>query len=161
MDPSDLTLSTDLTREDDVGMIVKGHIHIEYQLQQLACRVLPFPERCDWNKIGYRQTVELALACGLPDDMRGTLNALGSLRNTFAHRLDAALEKQRVMDLYNGLSDRLREGLKVAYAATGAKAEFRPVALSGKDLLILIFLSARQAIKAGILALDDPSDFPE
>jgi hypothetical protein len=44
----------DLEREDDVGLVLRGHLHVEHQLIALASVLLPFAARCDWDKISYR-----------------------------------------------------------------------------------------------------------
>ncbi len=139
-------------REDDVGLVLKGHLHVEHQLIELISMSLPFKERCDWSRIGYRGKIELALSCGLPNDMRLPLKRIGTLRNNFAHDLGANIEKKKVMDIYNGLSERLREGIK-AYVATGRQGTFNPSELAERDLLVLLFVVFRQAIRAASLTL--------
>lgn len=153
METPDQQFSDDLMREDDVGLVLRGHLHIEHQLMELISIALPFKERCDWSRIGYRGKIELALSCGLREDMRQPLKSIGSLRNNFAHDLGANIEKKKVMDIYNGLSERLRKGVKVSYAATGRQGTFKPSQLVEKDLLVLLFVNFRQAIRAAILTL--------
>lgn len=144
----------DLQCEDDVGLVLRGHLHIEHELIALASVPLPFAERCDWVRIGYRAKVEFAYGCGMPDDLKNLLERLGSIRNGFAHTLNVSLSKQSVLDLYNSLSDRIRDGLKVSYRAMGLGELAGPSSLETRDLLILIFLTARQATKAAVLALE-------
>jgi hypothetical protein len=143
----------DLRREDDVGLVLRGHLHVEHQLIELASMRLPFAGRCDWGSISYRAKVELAYGCGLPEDLKYLLVRLGSMRNDFAHALDASLSKQSVLNLYNALSDPLRAGLKISYEAMGLGAFTGPSNFEPRDLLALIFLIARQATKAAAHAL--------
>jgi len=145
----------DLQREDDVGLVLRGHLHVEHQLIELASMRLPFAARCDWGKISYRAKVELAYGCGLPEDLKGLLIRLGVMRNGFAHASDASLSKQSVLAFYNALSDRLRDGLKISYKAMGLGVLADPSNLEPRDLLTLIFLTARQATKAAVHALRD------
>ena len=145
----------DLQREDDVGLVLRGHLHVEHQLIELASAFLPFGARCDWGKISYRAKVEFAYGCALPEDLKDLLERLGSIRNGFAHTLNASLSKQLVLDLYNSLSVRLRDGLKVSYKAMGIGDLTSPSSLESRDLLILIFLGSRQAIKAAVHAVRD------
>lgn len=144
---------TDLQREDDVGLVLRGHLHVEHQLIELASVVLPFAARCDWGKISYRAKLEFAYGCGLPEDLKDLLERLGSIRNGFAHTLNASVSQRSTLDLYNSLSDRLRDGLKVSYRAMGLGELAGPTSLEPRDLLILIFLNARQATKAAVHAL--------
>lgn len=83
----------DLQREDDVGLVLRGHLHVEHQLIELASVFLPFAARCDWGNISYRAKVEFAYACALPEDLKELLERLGSIRNGFAHTLNASLSK--------------------------------------------------------------------
>jgi hypothetical protein len=100
------------------------------------------------GKISYRAKIEIAAGCGMPDDLKDLLIKLGSLRNDFAHTLAAAISKQAVLNIYNSLSARLREGLAGSYKAMGIGAFSSPSSLESRDLLILILINARQAAKA-------------
>ncbi len=142
---TDRQFRDDLQREDDVGLVLRGHLHVEHQLIELASVLLPFAARCDWGRISYRAKVEFAHGCGLPEDLKDLLERLGSIRNGFAHTLNASLSKQSILDLYNSLSVRLREGLKVSYEAMGLGELTSPSSLEPRELLTLIFLIARQA----------------
>ena len=146
---------TDLQREDDVGLVLRGHLHIEHQLIELISVLLPYAERCDWGKVSYRAKVELAHGYGLPADLKDLLERIGSIRNDFAHTLTASLSKQSALDLYNSLSARLRDGLKGSYQAMGIGQLTSPSSLEPRDLITLILLNARQATKAAVNRLRD------
>jgi hypothetical protein len=152
---TDQQFMADLQREDDVGLVLRGHLHVEHQLIEIASVLLPFAARCDWGKISYRAKVEFAYGCGLPEDLKDLLERLGAIRNGFAHTLNVSLPKQSVLDLYNSLSVRLRDGLKISYRAMGLGELAGPSSLEPRDLLTLIFLIARQATKAEIHTLRD------
>ena len=141
----------DLTREDDVGLVRRGHLHIEQQLMEIARAILPFGDRCDWGEFTYRAKVELAYACGLPKDTHDALLRIGKLRNDFAHKVDACIPKQRAMDLYNGLSDRHRIGAQESYKVMVGGPTFSPSNLEPRDLVTLVFLVIHSAIKAAAL----------
>ncbi|HVY22756.1 MAG TPA: hypothetical protein VG962_05335 [Steroidobacteraceae bacterium] len=140
----------DLTREDDVGLVLRGHLHIEHQLIELISTLLSLPACCDWSNINYRAKIELAYGCGLHEDLISPLKQLGSIRNGFAHTLKASLSKKSILDLYNSMSPRLQDGLKVAHKAIGIGELTNPLSLEPRDLLILIFVNIRQAIAAAI-----------
>jgi hypothetical protein len=40
-----------LQREDDIGLVIRGHLHVERQLIELASSILPFAARCDWDDV--------------------------------------------------------------------------------------------------------------
>lgn len=151
--PNEQQLYQDLTREDDVGLVLRGHLHIEHQLMEIARTVLPFGDRCDWGVFSYRTKVEIAYACGLPQDARDVLLKLGALRNNFAHRLDASITQKRALDLYNSLSNRHREGLQESYKVMMEKPAFSPASLEPRDLVTLVLLNMHSVTKAAVLAL--------
>ncbi|MGH8509066.1 MAG: hypothetical protein ACREVH_10160 [Gammaproteobacteria bacterium] len=156
IEEDDKQFSDDLLREDDVGLVLRGHLHIEHQLIELVSTCLSFKQRCDWSRISYLAKVDLALASGLPENRKKVLEKLNTLRNTFAHSLSATISKKDILDLYNCLSEPLREGLKVTHKAIGRGDLSEPSSLEPRDLLILIFLNVRQAIKAAVITLRDP-----
>jgi hypothetical protein len=149
----DELLYRDLTREDDVGLVLRGLLHIEHQLIDIANAVLPLGERCEWDKFAYHLKVELAYSCGLPQDVRGALLKLGKLRNDFAHKLDAVISKQSALDLYNCLSARHRTALQDSYKVMVNEPVFSLGKIEPRDLVTLIFLNMHSATKAAALAL--------
>lgn len=151
MPQSDQQFIADLSREDEVGLVLRGHLHIEYELKNLISDVLPFPEYCQWETISYRAKVELALSCGLPIAMRELLQRLGKIRNDFAHDLMAAVDKKWALDTYNALPENFRDGLKTSYLAAGRGPFTKPAQQDARDLLTLILLNARQVIRAAML----------
>ena len=141
-------LFTDLKREDDVGLVIRGHLHVENQLIDFISHTLLHPEKCDWEKIGYSGKVELALACGLPDGMRTILEKLGELRNDFANNLDATIDPKWVLNTYNSLSLQLKKDLEKSYKKMDLGRLSQQSTLDTRDLLVLIFLSVRQGVHA-------------
>lgn len=140
-----------LASEDDLGMILRGHLHIEHQLKEFISLFLPFNQKCDWGKIGYIGRVEIALSCGLPEDMRKPLEKINSIRNCFAHELNTVIQKQTVMDIYNCLSERHQNVVKLCYKELGGKETFSPSQLEKIELLQILIVSIHSAILAAIL----------
>src|SRR5690242_18238580 len=138
MDDLNNRFLSDLQREDDVGLVLLGHLHIEHQLIELISCVLPFPERCGWGKLSYSNKVSLAHACGLSERLKSTLGRIGKLRNDFAHNLGASLAKDNVLALYNGLPTLYQNGVKDTYRVMGLGELTSPAKLPPRDLLILI-----------------------
>lgn len=144
-------LLDDLIREDVVGLVLRGQLHIEHQLIELASLFLPEACRCDWGLISYRGKLALAAGCGMPADVIDALRKIGQLRNSFAHTLQADISRKSVQDLYNGLPENVRESLKHSYLATGRGPFSSPSELHPKELLVLILLNLRQFIKARVI----------
>ena len=140
-----------LAGEDDLGMILRGHLHVEHQLKEFISLFLPFNQKCDWEKIGYIGRVEIALSCGLPEDMRKPLEKINRIRNSFAHELNTVIQKKTVMDIYNCLSQRHNNVVKLCHKELGRKEPFRPSQLDEKELLQILIVSIHSAILAAIL----------
>ena len=87
-----------LKGEDELGVVVRAHIYIEYQLDQFIWSALLKPK--ELGHINYSSRVRLALACGLRGDLKPRLNALGDLRNKFAHRIRTILTDEDVSRFY-------------------------------------------------------------
>ena len=93
-------LAAALTSEDDLGKVVRGHIHIEHELQQIIFFASPSPDHLkSFERQEYSEKVRLALVLGLKADLAAALNAAGKLRNKFAHRLDTTLTKEMAKNL--------------------------------------------------------------
>lgn len=94
----------DLFREDDLGAVVRVHIQIEYQLNEFIRKALKYPKRIEKSHFDFSQSVDLALALGLREDLGSPLKAMGTLRNRFAHKLETRLDQSSVTNLYETLS---------------------------------------------------------
>jgi hypothetical protein len=93
-----------LRAEDDLGKIVRAHIHIEHELQEVI--FLAAPNRTQlksFDKMEYSDKVQLALVLGLNAELKPALNATGNLRNKFSHRLDMKIGEEEVTNLISTL----------------------------------------------------------
>ena len=143
--------ANDLAKEDDLGMVLRGHLHVEHQLKEFISLFLPFSERCNWQKLGYAQKIELALSCGLPADMRTPLEKIGSLRNSFAHKLNMVIQKKAALDMFECLSTRHKDAVNLCYIELGRDEELSLANVDTKELLQIIIVSIHSAIQAAIL----------
>ena len=84
-----------LKGEDDLGVVIRTHIHIEAVLNDLIEKIFRESKYVDKMGLDYHQKVKLTLACGLDPRFEKPLNTLGTIRNNFAHRLEAKLGKDR------------------------------------------------------------------
>jgi len=81
------SLSGALRNEDDLGKVVRAHIHIEHELQEFIFFAAPVPDQLkSFDSMEFTEKVQLALLLGLTPDLKAALNATGRLRNKFAHR---------------------------------------------------------------------------
>lgn len=110
-------LATALDTEDDLGRVVRGHIHIEHELQQTIFFAAPNTDQLkSFERQEFSEKVRLALVLGLKSDLASALNAAGNLRNKFAHRPDMKLSKEVANNLIAALPPRLNAAPKLSSA---------------------------------------------
>ena len=113
-----------LTGTDALGVVIRAHIHVEHELIAFIEARLPEPGALKGIGLDYDGRVKLASALGLPEEFRTALSFLGSLRNKFAHRLDATITEQEA----NNFAQAMGPGKVTAteaYRATHAKLDDR------------------------------------
>jgi hypothetical protein len=141
-----------LLGEDELGVVVRAHIHVEASLNEFIEAVIPFPERAP--NLRYQQRIQLACAFGLKEEHAPALKILGELRNAFAHKLNTALTMESVRRLYNALSPTAREGTELAYRNTKSQVltEKGPdlLSLEPRDLFILIAVSLKGMLMVAV-----------
>lgn len=148
MNKRDKQFFSDLAHEDNIGLVLRGHLHVEHQLIRFISNQLLYPERIDWGKINYSGKVELALACGLDIDIHPGLAYLETLRNRFASSLNAAIDSNWVLNAYIGLPQSIKNDVELAYKGLGKRIDDETATLDTRNLLVLIFLCVANAVKA-------------
>jgi hypothetical protein len=146
-----------LTGEDELGVVVRGHIHIEAGLNDFISAMIPFPDRLP-SGMRYQQKVDLACALGLRAEHAPALKMLGEMRNSFAHKLNVGLSKESLAKLYRTLSPSDREAVEIAYRNTNRKVlseegmpfeeldprrQFILIAITLKGMLLVAVRNAR------------------
>jgi hypothetical protein len=151
-DPSDAASFGVLFGEDELGVVVRAHIHIEAKLLELLELLAPAPTYLERMDLDFGQRVNLVVALGLKAEHAAPLSALGRLRNVFAHRLDAQLSDERVNSLYETLSAGDKEIVQASYVRTNAQLA-RSDAPSFKDLSARErFITISVALRAMLMA---------
>jgi len=139
-----------LMGEDELGVVIRAHTHIEATLNELLELMVPFPQFLKETRLAYGQTVRLACAHGLKKQHLPPLLAMGKIRNDFAHKLNAKLTKDRVSELYGSLSPDDRKTVHASYQKTMSQMliekgpDFRK--LEPKDQFILIAVSLKAMV---------------
>ena len=92
-----------LLREDDIGKVIKGHIHIEQLINHYIefCVVDPTPLK--EMRLDYYSAIHLAVSLGLPNSLLRPLKSLGKIRNSFAHNIEQKLSGNETNNLYSSL----------------------------------------------------------
>jgi hypothetical protein len=142
-----------LQAEDELGLVVRAHIHIESKLIELLS-LLADTKALERMELDYFQRVHLAVALGLREEHSKGLLALGTLRNAFAHRLGSSLTEARIRNLYAALSATDKTTVQGAYVRTerslnqhGGK-KFQ--SLSPRDRFVLIAVALQSILLLAI-----------
>jgi hypothetical protein len=153
-DPAESAFVGALFGEDELGVVVRAHIHIEAKLLELLELLVANPQHLERMDLGFAQRVNLAIALGLKSEHASGLSALGTLRNAFAHRLDVQLSEDRVTNLYAALSSSDKEVVHLAYTRTNVqmgRQDALPFGrLSAKERFILISVALRAMLITAI-----------
>lgn len=122
-----------LLGEDDLGMVMRGQLHIEAELKRFIEATAPSPGRV--RKLSYAKRIDVALEHGLAADLEAPLRAVGRLRNRFAHRLGMVLSHDQVMKLHEAFDGFAKEVSDSSYArtCTALAREGRPDRLDRLD----------------------------
>ena len=140
----------DLEVEDTLGLVVKAHIHLEEEINNLLNLFLPCPKAlADMEtELENSQKVHLAAALGLDKDLVAPLKSLGRLRNDFAHDLKTELTEEREKSLYKTLAEKnkkgLQEGLMIMQKEWGNGKTFlwKKMKTPDKFLAIVVYLKS-------------------
>ena len=135
-----------LEGEDDLGVVVRAHIHIESKLINFINEKLT--DLKTLNRLRYSQRVELACELGLNSEMKEPLKVLGEIRNNFAHKINAQLNNQNIDKFIQVHDSKTQNLFQSAYVSSGSnmlKDCPRFINLSPKDkfVIIVVILKAR------------------
>ena len=97
----------ELSGEDELGAAIRGHLHIENQLNRLLENSVKHPKLLP--NLEYAQKVDICLALGLRTELRQPLYKVGEIRNRYAHRSDYEMPKSMMVDSLTASSEWFRE----------------------------------------------------
>ncbi|THJ21438.1 MAG: hypothetical protein CAF45_011430 [Nitrospira sp. CG24E] len=143
-----------LSGEDELGAVVRAHIHIEALLFKLLGLLVKDEDYLRKLNLEFSQCVDLAVALGLGREHAKGLRAFGGLRNEFAHNLDSELSEGRVNNLYESLSATDKEVVQVAYVQTNSQLGVSPPKfkdLTPKERFVLIAVALRGMLEVALL----------
>jgi hypothetical protein len=155
----DISFYSALQGEDDLGLIIRAHIHIEHELREFVLAAAPSPKSVKFPEMEFEATLRLALILGLSEECRSAVAAIGSLRNRFAHTLTSALNEQEANNLYAALSPTLKEHAQKTYLKLNADrpSHDRPdqfKQLPPRDRVIFCLILLRSVLVAERLMVD-------
>jgi hypothetical protein len=105
-----------LDGDDDLGMVIRGHIHLEHELKEFILAAQS--GETVLSEYDYAGTLGLALALGLNPLLEAGLMAAGTLRNKFAHRLEMKLTEDEAKKIYATLDPGTRADAEQAWSKT-------------------------------------------
>ena len=147
---SDEEFEAVLKTEDDLGMVIRVHLHVEYHLNQLLELLVPFPDGLKSVKLDFDNRVKLLGALRIKSEFTKIFSALGAMRNKFAHNLDYKLDKSNVINLYETLHFSDKEILQNVYSNLRNNDEHKGLepfkSLPPQGQFIVIALYIRQMV---------------
>jgi hypothetical protein len=146
---SDDQFHTDLQNEDELGAVIRGHLHIEHSLNELLKRQIPFFERLEKLNHDYEVKVALALAMGLNREYEKPLKGVGLLRNKYAHKPGFKISKSDTANLYKAFSAEDRKIIQGAYFRTNKNLKKNNIPFSQHkpiDQFIMLAITIRQIL---------------
>ncbi|MFH1769229.1 MAG: hypothetical protein ABH833_01005 [Parcubacteria group bacterium] len=149
---TDESFSSALLHEDDLGSVIRVHLHVEFHVNEILNILTPYPEDLKPLQLDYDGKVNLICALGVQPKYKPIVSALGKMRNKFAHNPFYRLDKSEVNNLYKALESTDREILQESHEKTrktSGPVEIRPYKeLSPKDQFILIAVVIRNIVLA-------------
>jgi hypothetical protein len=139
----------DLQNEDDLGAVIRGHLHIEHCLNELLKRQIPFFDRLEKVNLDYEVKVVLAIAMGLNSAYEKPLKGIGLLRNKYAHRPRFNISASDTNNLYETFSVDDRNIIQGAYQRTNKNLSRQNIPFSKHepiDQFILLAVTVRQML---------------
>lgn len=103
--------------EDDFNIIVVGTTYCEVLTRRLLEQNLAKPNAIKWDNFGLAARIDLLVAMDvLHEESAPLIRRLNTLRNRFAHDIDAKLEEADVEHLLDGIHPGARKTFDVALA---------------------------------------------
>ena len=90
-----------LLHDDALVCVIRGHFHIEAELNRFIENSLPHPGWIKFSGFTWDMRIGFATGLGLSEELRESLKKLGDIRNHFARHPDAAeITEQDVDELF-------------------------------------------------------------
>lgn len=95
-------LNKHLDGDDELQVIVRGHLYLEHVLIQFLNQALPLPEAIDLRRVPYSMKIDLCVALRLiRPSLVPPMNKVNELRNRVAHNLHYVFTEKDKLDFYN------------------------------------------------------------
>ena len=149
-----------LTAEDELGSVIRAHLVLEFHMDRLIELAAPNAAAVAAMELDFFGRVQLLSVLGFKPSLTKPLANIGSLRNSFAHRLNFKLSTDRMQTLYNCFDGEGKQIVQNAYDATrkqrlASKHPKKMWALEPKDQFSLLAAAMRVILQ---LALQQQTD---
>jgi hypothetical protein len=104
-----------LDHEDELGSVLRVHLHVEYYIDEILHILIPFPEDLKYLSLDYNGKIHLICALGVKVEYKSILLALGKIRNNFAHDPFYKIDNSTINNLYKTLPEESKEILQKSY----------------------------------------------
>jgi hypothetical protein len=145
---SDEEFHETLHLEDELGSVIRAHLHIENMLDQLLAKQFPVVERLEELDLTYKDKIVLSLAMGFNEEFKPVLMGVGEIRNKFAHKPDFEITKQDTNNLYKAFpteeKELIHKTIKSVNEATGNNLLFN--SMNPREKFIIMVVVLRQII---------------
>ena len=139
-----------LLNEDELGSVIRVHLHVEYHINEILNILTPYPDDLKPLNLDYDGKVNLICALGVKTEYKTILSALGNMRNKFAHNPFYKINKSEINNLYKALSAKDKDILQKAHEETRNQLQFNKVKpykdLQPKEKFILIAVLIRNIV---------------
>ncbi|NEI60889.1 hypothetical protein [Rhizobium leguminosarum] len=135
-----------LETNDALAIVVKSAIFIEAEIIDLIKGAMHNPAALDGLDLTYHQRCGLAVAVGLSQRFAKPLKAIGTIRNKFAHRIDAELSKSHADNLYDAFDPIDKEIINQVGSHLAEHRGAKFAQLDPLDRFVIYVISLRAAI---------------
>ena len=118
---SDNQFHEELCAEDELGSVIRAHLHIEQRLNLLLETLVPFYTELKPLNLDFESRVHLALAMGLKKDYKAPLLNLGNIRNKYAHKKGYKLSVSDSNNFYKTFAKEEKEIIQNGYKTIPSK----------------------------------------
>ncbi len=139
-----------LFNEDELGSVIRVHLHIEYHVNEILELLMPHAENIKSLKLDYEGKVNLICALGVKPENKDILLTLGTIRNKFAHNPFYKMDKSEINNLYKSLTAKNKDLLQKAHEKTRKQTSDNTVKpyneLNPRDKFIIISVIIRNVV---------------
>jgi hypothetical protein len=153
---------TALFEEDELGAVIRCHIHIESAIDLLIENRVNNYNYISKMHLDYSQKIHLAIAIGLPKEYAPALVSLGKIRNKFAHNLDTTISKSSMSDFYKAFPPTQKQIIQLAFKRSKIQLPLKGKSsisdLDPKEQFSIFSMALRTQILAAALDLPPLQD---